>query len=205
MPIKDDPTEEIQPPPPIPTPQIPEPGPPPTAAPRRRWFGWLHARIAAYWLIPSILIVLMQFAYSYKPRLLIEENVAFDTGNPFNTSYSVTDTGPLHLNDLDFTCVVTMNHITFHMEGNVLQNEEQPLLGQPPIQRLDPQATTTRDCRPPFPLRLANMDLASLRIDVTVTFAWPFYLPFSGSATRHFSTRRRENGQFVLVPDVEAQ
>lgn len=205
MTVKGDQAAEIPPQPTKPNPQTPQPEPPPTEAPRRKRFAWLHARIAAYWLIPSISIVLMQFAYSYKPRILIEENIAFDTGNPFNTSYSVTNTGPLHLNNLDFTCVVTVNHVRFQMEGNIIQTGEQPLLGQPAIQRLDPQETVTRDCRPTLSFRLGNIDLSSLRIDVVVTFSWPFYLPFSGSAARHFTTRHRENGQIVLVPDVEAR
>lgn len=201
MSIKDDQEEEIPPRSPEPNPQIQRPEPPPTEAPQGRWFGWLRAKIAAYWLIPSIGIALAQFFYSYKPRVLIEQNISFDAQNPFNTSYSVTNTGPFPLSYVEFTCIVRAGNRTWTRQTNWLQIGNGAPLGQPEIDQLDSWQTATRDCQGPSLLGPGKIDLSSLRIDVGVTYYWPLvHIP--GCTTRHFSTRPRVGG-FVLVPDVE--
>lgn len=163
-------------------------------------------RIAMIWLFPSIVIVLLQFAYSYRPRLSIEPNVTVTEGDPASTLFRIINTGPLHLNNIKVTCVIDTSSVKHLMLGsNITIDGAGHVTGNGPISTLDRGATATRDCGAGSAssfVRIAPYDPLSLRLDIVVTYNWPF-IPIPDGLTLHFTVRRIADGKTVLVPDVE--
>jgi hypothetical protein len=176
-----------------------------TQTPRSERLGFFHKKVAAGWLYLSIAIALMQFAYTYRPRLSVEAGVAVDERDPMATLFRVTNTGPWHLNNVRFKCNVwqggRMNIETSTV--TVLSGSGSPT-GQEPVEVLAPGATATRDCVVGASPRVISMPLdpAVLGLDITAEYQWPYFW-FRDSLTRHFSTRRLANGRFILVQDVQ--
>ena len=86
--------------------------------PRESRLGVLHKRIAVFWLYPSIMIVLMQFSYSYTPRAAVEASVTVNQKNPYATLYRVTNTSPWYLINVRFNCKFTTNGAIVNMGGH---------------------------------------------------------------------------------------
>ena len=78
-----------------------------TIRPQPRTTKSFGAWFSTIWFYASIAIILLQFAYSYRPRLAIEANVAINSQDPLSTLFRIVNTGPLHLNDITITCVIS--------------------------------------------------------------------------------------------------
>ena len=164
--------------------------------------AFLHKKIAAGWLYFAIVITLLQFAYSYKPRLSVEPDILVNPRNPTAVLFRVTNTGPLHVDDVSFECKIQDGPAQLDTSGNVTLFGSQPsLIGQGEVETLASGQTVTRDCSA-GPFQMAIINPAALRIDIIAHFHWPWVF-LSGSSHRHFSTRMIDANRYALVPDVE--
>lgn len=175
--------------------------------PRVRKKGLLNRSVSAGWFVASIVIILMQFAYSYKPRLAIEAGVALDEHDPLATLFRIVNIGPWHLNDIRFSCLVSTSSVRdLTLDSNVmLDGSGNVATGQGPIAQLDRGRSATRDCGVGMSSHFVHIppyDPTSLRLDITVRFRWPF-VAVPDQETRHFTARKLADGRAILVPDVE--
>jgi hypothetical protein len=168
--------------------------------------GLLRRRVSAGWLIVSIMITLMQFVYTYRPRLSIEAGVTLDDTDPLATLLRIVNTGPWHLNDLRISYDVTTSSIrNVHLQSNMMVGPGGVATGTGPIAELDRGATATRDCGIGTSSRFVHIppyDATSLRLDIIADFRWP-YIGWGDQERRHFTARQHTNGKTILVPDVE--
>ena len=166
----------------------------------------LHRRISIVWFYPAIAIVLLQFAYSYRPRIAIEANIAINSNDPLSTLFRITNTGPLHVNNVKVACVFSTSSIKdMRVESNVLQDGTTAPTGLGPIAVLNGGDTATRDCGAGSSSRLIQIPPyppASLRLDIIASFTWP-YIPVPDEERRHFTVRMLRDGRGILVPNVE--
>jgi hypothetical protein len=160
---------------------------------------FLKRPVKLFWVALLGAIALMQFAYNYRPRLTIEAIVALDESDPLNTLFRVTNTGPWHLDDLHFFCYISIPGISPIEEGDntVRSAPGAAATGQPPIARLDPGHSETRDCSAGIGSNIIHIppyDPTTLRLDITTRFRWP-YVGLPDSAIRHFTVRRYADGR----------
>jgi hypothetical protein len=147
-----------------------------------KWLGWL--------------IAIVQFAYAFKPSLMIDAGPNLDIRDPLSTLIRITNVGRIPLKKLELSCVLLPSHNTF--------KSNRP--GQEPVPVLPPGVSATRDCgvhSRSGAMRTDLPDPLNLRLDVIVDYEWPF-LGWPGQEAKHFSTRQNRNtGEFILVPDTE--
>jgi hypothetical protein len=167
---------------------------------------FLKRPVQLFWVLLLGVIALMQFAYNYRPRLTIDASVLLDEHDPLAMLFRITNAGPWHLNAISFSCQISIPGHTLSLEGNeIFGAPGTPATGQPFIARLDPGEPATRDCGRSIPgmFRMPPYDPATLRVDITTKFHWP-YVDLPDEVTRHFSARRYPDGRrVILVPDIE--
>jgi hypothetical protein len=167
----------------------------------------LWQRFATFWFFASIVIVLLQFAYSYHPRLNIDAGILVSGTDPLATPFRIVNTGPLHVNNLRISCVIATSS-TKHLEvksSTLFSDPGGVAAGSGPIMRLDGGHSATRDCGAGSSSRFVHIppyNPTSLHLDIIVEFDWPF-IPVPDRTTSHFTVRNLADGRTVLVPDVE--
>ena len=166
----------------------------------------LRERFYNVWFYISIAIILLQFAYSYRPRVAIESEVAVNNSDPLSTLFQIVNTGPLHVNNIRITCIFSTSSVSnIAVESTVLSQQDGIATGSGPIVRLDSGTSATRDCGAGSSSRLVHIppyDPMSLRLDIMADFDWPF-IPIPDDLKTHFTVRQLSDGRTILVPDVE--
>lgn len=186
--------------------QTPPSAPPqitPQQPSRRQSF---RERFYTVWFYASILIILMQFAYSYRPRLDIQADVTANNQDPLSALFRIVNTGPLYLQNMRMICKFSTSSVKdFIAESNIVFENGHPATGSGPIAVLESGGIATRDCAAGSTSHATNIppyDPLSLRLEVIVEFDWPF-IPIPDKNARHFTVRRLGDGRVILVPDVE--
>jgi hypothetical protein len=168
---------------------------------------WLGRPVRLGWVVLLGAISILEFAYDYRPRLEVAAATLVDEHDPLTALFLITNPGRFHVNDLTFTCEVFSGRILLlTLKNNTARVGNEASIGQPPIERLNPGESATRDClagpQSRF-IRIPIPDPATLRINFSVEYWWP-WIWWKDSVSKHFSTRKSPDGtKFLLVPDIE--
>jgi hypothetical protein len=166
----------------------------------------LGKRVAFGWTVLLGVIALVQFAFDYRPRVEVSAATLLDERDPRSTLFLVTNKSRFHIDNLRFGCeLFSGKRKIISIADNIERNGDSAPIGQPPIERLEPGDSATRDCLIGHSrlLGIRPIDPTALRINFSVKYDWP-WIGFSDSVSQHFSTRRSLTGnKIVLVPDTE--
>jgi hypothetical protein len=159
-------------------------------------------RFASVWLPISLVIILLQFVYSNRPRISIEPDVNVHEADPASTLFRIVNIGPLYLNDVTVGCIITTSSITRLevMSNTVLDEQGDAATGSQPIARLVGGRGVTRDCgATSHAVTIPPFDPSSLRLDIVVSYKLPL-IPITRGFTPQLAVRRIAKGKTNMVP-----
>jgi hypothetical protein len=152
-----------------------------------RFLAILHKRVSIVWVYFAIAIALLNLAYTYRPKIIIDAGIALDKFNPAYTLFRVTNAGLLPIMNVHFMCIIN---------GSIRILDNLP--DQRPVPILHAGEPVTRECTESNFIKMPPPDV----IDIVVTYEWPIF-HWTDQSKMHFIRKEFTNsGQFILVPDV---
>jgi hypothetical protein len=157
------------------------------------------------WFYFAAFALILNLSYTFRPQINIQASASADN-DPLGTLFTLSNISPWTLYNIDATCTLFQGSEKIYslMNNEVHERPETPALGNPRIRELQAGQTATRDCgtgNNSIGIRIGNLDIKSLRINLDVSYDWFFGL-MRNNNTRHFNTRLVK-GSIVLIPDVE--